>query len=70
MVLREEIVGVARVYTAEPRQFTTDDTYFIGAVANLGAIALENAKLYEALKKDYETFRREYFSSLGEERAW
>jgi len=70
MILREEIVGVVRVYTAEPRKFTKDDTYFVAAVANLGAIALENAKLYETLKKDYETFRREYFSSLGEERAW
>ena len=59
MMLREEIIGVVRVYTAEPRQFTTEDIYFVGAVANLGAIALENAKLYETLKKDYETFRRE-----------
>lgn len=70
MALRKEIVGVIRVYTAEPREFTKDDIYFVRAVANLGAIALENAKLYETLKKDYETFRREYFSSLGEERAW
>ena len=70
MTLREEIVGVIRVYTAEPRQFTMDDIYFVGAVANLGAIALENAKLYATLKKDYETFRREYFISLGEDRAW
>ncbi|MGA2106596.1 MAG: GAF domain-containing protein [Syntrophorhabdales bacterium] len=70
MMLREEIVGVIRVYTAEPRQFTKDDIYFVGAVANLGAIALENARLYATLKKDYETFRREYFISLGEERAW
>jgi hypothetical protein len=52
------------VYTAEPRQFTKDDIYFVGA------IAFENAKLYEALKKDYETFRREYFISLGEVGAW
>ena len=70
MMLREEIIGVIRVYTAEPRQFTKDDIYFVGAIANLGAIAFENAKLYEALKKDYETFRREYFISLGEDRAW
>lgn len=70
MMLREEIVGVVRVYTAEPRQFSMDDMYFVGAVANLGAIALENARLYAALKKDYETFRREYFVGLGEERAW
>ena len=59
MMLREEIIGVIRVYTAEPRHFSMEDMYFTGAVANLGAIALENAKLYETLKKDYETFRRE-----------
>jgi len=70
MMLRQDIVGVVRLYTAEPRTFTIDDIYFIGAAANLGAIALENAKLYRTLKKDYETFRREYFTHLGEERAW
>ena len=59
MMLREEIIGVVRVYTSEPRHFTMEDIYFVGAVANLGAIALENAKLYETVKKDYETFRRE-----------
>lgn len=59
MMLREEIIGVVRVYTSEPRHFTMEDMYFVGAVANLGAIALENAKLYEIVKKDYETFRRE-----------
>jgi GAF domain-containing protein len=47
------------VYTAEPRHFTEEDIHFVGAVANLGAIALENAKLYETLKKDYESFRRD-----------
>ena len=59
MMLRDEIIGVIRVYTAERRHFTMEDMYFVGAVANLGAIALENAKLHETLKKDYETFRRE-----------
>ncbi len=70
MPLREEITGAVRVYTAEPRQFTTDDIYFVGAIANLGAIALENARLYESLRKDYDTFRREMLewrSALGEE---
>ena len=59
MMLREEIIGVIRVYTAEPRHFTMDDMYFVGAVANLGAIALENARLYDAVHKDYEALRRE-----------
>ena len=51
MMLREETIGVIRVYTAEPCHFTMDDMYFVGAVANLGAIALENARLYEATSR-------------------
>ena len=70
MTLREEIIGVTRVYTAERRSFTVDDMYFVGGVANLGAIALENARLYEAVNKDYETFRQdmlEWRAALGYE---
>jgi len=57
--LREEIVGVIRVYTKKPYRFTTDDIFFVRAVANLGAIALENARLYESAQKDYATFRQD-----------
>ena len=55
MMLRGETIGVIRVYTGEPYEFNPDDTYFVWAVANLGAIALENARLYETAKKDYRT---------------
>ncbi|MFQ6122038.1 MAG: GAF domain-containing protein [Dehalococcoidales bacterium] len=70
MKRRGEIIGVVRVYTTEPCQFTKDDMYFVGAVANLGAIALENAKLYETLQKEYEAFRLEMLewrAALGRE---
>jgi len=70
MMLREEIIGVIRVYTAKPHQFKKNGIYFVGAVANLGAIALENARLYETCQKDYETFRRdmlEWRAALGHE---
>ena len=53
-----DIVGVMRVYTGEPRHFTADDIYFVTAIANLGAIALENAKRYERLYEGYMAFRR------------
>ena len=59
MILREEIIGVVRVYTAEPRRFSEADTHFVSAVANLGAIALENARLYEVARKDYEVVMQE-----------
>ena len=70
MMLKEEIIGVVRVYTGEPRHFTMDDMYFVGAVANLGAIALENVRLYESVQKDYEAFRQdmlEWRAALGNE---
>ena len=70
MLLREEIIGVIRVYTAEPYDFTLDDIYFVGVVANLGAIALGNAKLYQAVQKVYETFGQdilEWRAALGHE---
>lgn len=70
IMLREEVVGVMRVYTAERRDFTNVDIYFVGAAANLGAIALENARLYDSTKRDYEALRRdlaEWRAALGYE---
>lgn len=55
--LREEVVGVLRVYTSEPRHFTDADVNFACAAANFGAIALESARFYQTLEKDYNDFR-------------
>ena len=51
---RGEVVGVIKVYTSEPRQFSHEDIDFLSALANLGAIALEKAKLYESLGQSLE----------------
>lgn len=59
MMLREEMIGVVRVYTARQYRFSEADIYFVSAVANLGAIALENARLYEAARKDYQAVMQE-----------
>jgi signal transduction protein with GAF and PtsI domain len=70
MKLRGEIIGVVRVYSAEPRYFMNDDIYFVRIAANLGALALENARLYDSVQKDYEAFRRdmlEWRAALGDE---
>ena len=57
--LREKVIGVMRVYTAEPRHFTDADIDFASAAANFGAIALESARFYETIQKDYDTFVEE-----------
>jgi GAF domain-containing protein len=70
MKLRGEIIGVVRVYSAEPRYFTNDDVYFVSTAANLGALALENARLYQSAQKGYDSFREEMLewrAALGHE---
>jgi signal transduction histidine kinase len=47
VLFRKDVVGVIRVYTAKQHDFTADEVYFVQAVANLGAIALENARRLE-----------------------
>ena len=64
---RGEVIGVMKVYTSEPRQFSPEDIDFLSAVANLGAIALEKAKLYESLGQDLELASKE-IAKLEQER--
>jgi signal transduction protein with GAF and PtsI domain len=57
--LREDVIGVMRVYTSQLYQFSNDDIEFAGMAANFGAVALESARFYDTLQQDYETFRQD-----------
>ncbi|TET50575.1 MAG: GAF domain-containing sensor histidine kinase [Dehalococcoidia bacterium] len=59
VLLKEEIVGVIRVYTAIPHEFTSDEIYFVQAAANLGAIALENARELEQCRTEVDKLEEE-----------
>ncbi|MBI4334141.1 MAG: GAF domain-containing sensor histidine kinase [Chloroflexi bacterium] len=50
--LGDRVIGVLRVYTADVRSFSDDDIEFLVALANLGAIALEKARICEGLDTD------------------
>ncbi len=47
-------IGVLRAYTKEERKFEKREIRFLEAVANLSAIALDNARLYNALKTNFD----------------
>ncbi len=57
--LRNEVIGVMRVYTGEPREFGPEEVEFVQAVANLGAIALENARRFEEIRSNYDALRQD-----------
>ena len=59
MMLRDEVIGVIRVYTSEPHEFTMDEMYFVSAVASLSAIAMENVRLYKNIQQDNRKLRQE-----------
>jgi len=47
-------IGVMRVYTSEQCTFHEDDIQFLTVLASLAALAIENASLYDSLKRSYD----------------
>lgn len=54
LTARQEIIGVVKFYAAAALELSEHDTKFIEAVANLSAIAFENARLHQALQTNYD----------------
>jgi len=52
IVARERAIGVLRLYTAEPRDFTQDEVAFLSGLAEIAGIAIMNARLYERTRYD------------------
>ncbi len=68
--LRGEVIGVMRVYTAEPREFGKDDTEFVEAVGNLGAIALENARRHDEVRNNFDMVSRYVYNDTWIGQMW
>ena len=52
LMRRGKVVGIIRIYTSEPRKFLAREIEFFGALADLGAIALERAEIHESVDRD------------------
>jgi GAF domain-containing protein len=67
--IKGRVIGVLRLYTANPRDFLEDERHFAEALAEIGAIAIENARMYERVKKDYEEVIADIHSFVGYRRS-
>ena len=47
-------IGLLRVYASNERDFSDEEKEFLQGVANISAIAIENARMNEALRAKYE----------------
>jgi len=52
LMLEKKAIGVLRVYADRIREFKDREIKFLEAVANLSAIALDNARLHKTLQTD------------------
>ncbi|RMG05330.1 MAG: GAF domain-containing protein [Nitrospirae bacterium] len=46
--VKGKIIGVLRMYTSEPTEYTEEDLKFVGAIAEQAAIAINNARIFES----------------------
>ncbi|MHB1007241.1 MAG: GAF domain-containing protein [Chloroflexota bacterium] len=59
MVVKGVVTGVLRIYSARPFEFTPDDAAFLAAAAEVAGAAVENARLYDGIRHDFDVLMDE-----------
>ncbi len=67
--IKGHVIGVLRIYTGTPRSFSDKEVEFVEALAEIGALAIENARMYEQLKSDYEEVVSDIYNFVGYRRS-
>ena len=66
LVFTHEVIGTVNVYTGVPHSFSNEEIHILSAFAELSAIAIEKARLYERIVDVEEQLRQnEKLSALG-----
>lgn len=62
----DEVIGTLHIYTSHPHRFSNDERRLLETLASLGAIAIQNSRLYARIFQGEETLRRsERLTTLG-----
>ena len=63
---QQSVIGVLNVYTREPHRFSNDERNIFQTLARMGAIAIQNARLYRRVFDTESTLRQsEKMNTLG-----
>jgi signal transduction protein with GAF and PtsI domain len=60
--LKTHIIGVLRIYTRTSREFSVEEISFVSTLAEQAALAMENARMYQKLKGEYEAMTSDMYS--------
>ncbi|TET76322.1 MAG: GAF domain-containing protein [Dehalococcoidia bacterium] len=55
---KDTVLGVLNVASRSPRSFTKDDMHLLHAIGDQVGVAIEQAELYDRLRKERENYRR------------
>jgi GAF domain-containing protein len=67
LIAKGQPIGVMRVYSAERRRYSESQMRFLVAVADLAALSIENARLYDRVRARYEDTMNTLWGSNGPE---
>lgn len=59
LVVRGKVIGVIGIYSDQTGDFSQSSRELLEAIANLSAIAIENARMYESLKEAHQVALQE-----------
>lgn len=59
---KDKVIGVLRLYSGVPREFSEDEIMLVTALAQLGGLAIQNASLYLVLERDMKHLKEEIWS--------
>jgi signal transduction histidine kinase len=66
LTFEKEVIGVLNVYVTKKQRFTNDAKRILGALADLGAVAIENSRLYARVFDTEQSLRKnERLTTLG-----
>ncbi len=66
LVYEEQVIGVLNAYTSVPYRFSNTEKQVFGALADIGAFAIENSKLYTRIMDSENLLRQsERLTTLG-----
>jgi len=65
VTLKGTVIGVMRIYTGKYQDFSDDEITFISSLAEQAALAMENARMYQKLKGEYEELMGDMYRFAG-----
>lgn len=65
LIARGRPIGVLRVYSGERRTYSEEDVHFLVAVADLAALSIENAKLFDQMRQMYDQMRISFEDTMN-----